>query len=96
MSHIDMEDDHIDTVISHIISPYPISISRMTIIQDDHIDVADNHIDILYPISISHISCRCLISISHIDIGSYLVILGRACQMLPASDVTHRIVYSRL
>jgi hypothetical protein len=31
ISHIDMEDDHIDTVISHIISPYPISISRMTI-----------------------------------------------------------------
>ena len=31
ISHIDMGDDHIDTVISHIISPYPISISRMTI-----------------------------------------------------------------
>jgi hypothetical protein len=31
ISHIDMEDDHIHTVISHIISPYPISISRMTI-----------------------------------------------------------------
>jgi hypothetical protein len=31
ISHIDMEDYHIDTVISHIISPYPISISRMTI-----------------------------------------------------------------
>jgi len=31
ISHIDMEDDHIDTVISHIISPYPISISRMTV-----------------------------------------------------------------
>jgi hypothetical protein len=30
ISHIDMEDDHIDTVISHIISPYPISISRMS------------------------------------------------------------------
>jgi len=30
-SHIDMGDDRIDTVISHIISPYPISISRMTI-----------------------------------------------------------------
>ena len=29
ISHIDMEDDHIDNVISHIISPYrsPISIS---------------------------------------------------------------------
>jgi hypothetical protein len=30
ISHIDMEDDRIDTVISHIISPYSISISRMT------------------------------------------------------------------
>ena len=30
-SHIDMEDDSIDTIISHIISSYPISISRMTI-----------------------------------------------------------------
>jgi hypothetical protein len=28
VSHIDIQDDHIDTVISHIISPYPISISR--------------------------------------------------------------------
>jgi hypothetical protein len=34
ISHIDMGDmgnDHIDTVIFHIFSPYPISISRMTI-----------------------------------------------------------------
>jgi len=31
ISHIDMGDDRIDTVISYIISPYPISISRMTI-----------------------------------------------------------------
>jgi hypothetical protein len=31
ISDIDMEDDRIDTVISHIINPYPISISRMTI-----------------------------------------------------------------
>jgi len=33
ISHIDTEvlDDHIDTLISHIISPYPISISGMTI-----------------------------------------------------------------
>ena len=30
ISHIDTEDDRIDTLISHIISPYPISISRMT------------------------------------------------------------------
>jgi hypothetical protein len=31
ISHIDMRDDHIDAVISHISSPYPISIYRMTI-----------------------------------------------------------------
>ena len=29
ISHIDMGDDHIDTVISHIISPYPISICHI-------------------------------------------------------------------
>jgi hypothetical protein len=37
ISHIDIEDDHIDTVISYIISSYPISISRMTISLSDHI-----------------------------------------------------------
>jgi len=42
ISHIDMGDDRIDTVISHIISPYPVSISRMTII-----DMVDNRIDML-------------------------------------------------
>ena len=31
ISHIDMGDDFIDTVISYIINPYPISMSRMTI-----------------------------------------------------------------
>ena len=31
ISHIDMADDRIDTVISHIISPFPISVARMTI-----------------------------------------------------------------
>ena len=31
ISHIDMEDNHIDVVISHIIRPYPISVSRMTV-----------------------------------------------------------------
>jgi hypothetical protein len=31
ISHIDTEADRIDTVISHIISTYPILISRMTI-----------------------------------------------------------------
>jgi hypothetical protein len=46
--HIDMGDDRIDTVISHVIRPYPVSI------------------------------CRMPISISRIDIGSYLVILYAA------------------
>jgi len=31
ISHIDIKDDHIDTVICHIDIQYPISISRMTI-----------------------------------------------------------------
>ena len=30
--NMDMEDDHIDTVVSHIIELYPISISKMTIL----------------------------------------------------------------
>jgi hypothetical protein len=30
ISHIDMGDDRIDTVISHIMNPYPVSIFRMT------------------------------------------------------------------
>jgi len=54
-------------------------------IQDDHIEMVDNHIDMPYPKSITHISYRfpyrCIIhvrspvSISHIDIGSYIVTL---------------------
>jgi len=43
MSHIDVGDDRIDTVISHIISPYPTSVSK-----DDHIDMVDNHVDITW------------------------------------------------
>jgi len=31
ISHTDMENDHIDAVLSHIIRSYPISISRMTL-----------------------------------------------------------------
>jgi hypothetical protein len=31
LSYIDVGDDHIDNIISHIISPYPISISTMII-----------------------------------------------------------------
>ena len=46
ISHIDIEDDHIDTVISHIISPYSISISRMTIW------IYCSQIEIPYPMSI--------------------------------------------
>ena len=42
ISHIDMGDDHIDTVISQFIS----LISHIDI-QDDHIDMVDNHIDLL-------------------------------------------------
>jgi len=49
ISHIDIQDDHIDTVISHIISQYPISISRMTHIDND----IDIRIDIPYRYSIS-------------------------------------------
>ena len=67
ISHIAMEDDHLDTVISHI-------------------DIQDDHIDIPYPTSITRIpyrysyrypiNVRSPISISHIDIGSYLVTLS--------------------
>jgi len=35
-SRIDMRDDHIDTVIAHIIRPYPKSMSRMTMSMSDH------------------------------------------------------------
>jgi hypothetical protein len=72
-SHIDMGDDRIDIVISHIISP----ISHNDI-QDDHIDMVNNHIDLPYPISITNISyrspyryviaVRSPISISHIHL----------------------------
>ena len=73
ISHIDMGDDRIDTVISHIIS----LISHIDI-QDDHIDMIDNHIDTPYPKSIYYIpyrysdryliEVRSPISISHIDL----------------------------
>ena len=69
ISHIDMGYDYIDTVI----------------IQDDHIHIIDTHIDRPYPKSISHIpyrysqgylsDVRFPISISHIDVGSYLAYL---------------------
>jgi len=73
ISHIDMGDDRIDPVISHIIS----LISHIDI-QDDHIDMLDNHIDTPYPKSIYYIpyrysdryliEVRSPISISHIDL----------------------------
>jgi len=80
ISHIDMGDDRIDTVISHIIS----IISHIAM-GDDQIDMVDNHIHIPYPklypifridtpIDISLMSdlpCRSPISISR----SYLVTL---------------------
>jgi hypothetical protein len=61
ISHVDVGYDRIDTVISHIISPYPISTSRMT--------------RRLYRYTISHLPYRYPISIFHIDIGSYLLTL---------------------
>jgi hypothetical protein len=68
ISHIDMENDHIDTAISHIITPYPISMTM------SH---TDNPIGIPF---VSHLTYRSSISISHIDIESYLVtlVLGAA------------------
>jgi hypothetical protein len=53
ISHIDMGDDHVDPVISHIIS----LISHIDM-GDDHIDKVDNHIHIPYPKSITHIPYR--------------------------------------
>jgi len=53
ISHIDMEDDRIDTVISHIIS----LISHIDM-GEDHIDMVDYHIDIPYPKSTCHIPYR--------------------------------------
>jgi len=73
ISHIDMGDEGIDTVISHIIS----LISHIDM-GDGHIDMVDNHVHIPYPKSISHIpyryhyryliDVRSPISISHIDL----------------------------
>jgi len=86
ISHIDMVISHIDTVISHIIRPYPISISRMTIsvwwmtISMYHIPnrCPISLIDIPIDISLmSGLPYRSPISISHINIGSHLVTLGR-------------------
>jgi len=85
ISHIDMEGDHIDTVISHIISPYPTSKSRTTIstwwmpISTYHIQnrLTMFHIDNPIDNSLtSDLPYRSSISISHLDIGSYLVTLN--------------------
>jgi len=77
ISHIDIQDDRIDTVISHIISHYPISISRMTI-SIWWMTISIYHIPYRYPIFhidthieiplMSDIPYRYPISISHIDI----------------------------
>jgi hypothetical protein len=48
ISLIDIKDDSIDAVISHIVNQ---PISHMDIV-DDHINIVDDHIDIPYPISI--------------------------------------------
>ena len=89
ISHIDIQDDSIDTVISHIHTTYPISTSRMTIsiwwmtISINHIPYRysifhiDTHIDI--PL-MSDIPYRYPISISYIDIP---IISGHSvCQAL--------------
>jgi hypothetical protein len=49
ISHIDIQDDRIDTVISHIDIPYPISISRMTI-SIWWMTISITHIPYRYPI----------------------------------------------
>jgi len=77
--HVDTEDDHIDTVISHIISPYPISISWITKLTRE-IAILIYRILNRYPIShidihiaidlMSDLPHRYPIPISHIDIGS--------------------------
>jgi len=61
--HIDMGDDHIDTVISHIIFPYPISTSRMTI-SIWWITISIYHICTIYHIDNPHPISKSL-SISH-------------------------------
>jgi hypothetical protein len=75
--HIDMEDEHIDTVISHIISPYPTSIWWMIIsiwwmtILIYHVTYRYNilHIDNAIGIALmSDLPYRSPISISHIDL----------------------------
>jgi hypothetical protein len=79
ISHIDIKDDGIDTIISHISNLYPMSISRMTIsiwwmsVSIIHIPYRHTY---GYPIPLMHDSpYRYLISISHIDIASYFVTL---------------------
>jgi hypothetical protein len=61
ISHIDIQDDHIDTAISLVLIPFDI--------QDDHIDMINNHVDKQYPISITSF-------MSDIDIGSFLITLS--------------------
>ena len=97
ISHSDMGDNHIDTVISPIISPYPISISRMTIsiwlitisiyrIPDRNTILnIDNPIDISLMSDLLHGSP---ISICHTDIGSYLVTRARDQRHTPHCRAT--------
>ena len=97
ISHIDIEDDHIDTVISHIDIPYPTSISRMTIsiwwmsISIYHMPYRypifhiDTHIDISL---ISDIPYRYPISISHID--TPIMYCHSECVALPRPCVARR------
>jgi hypothetical protein len=63
-----MGDDHIHTVVSHIISPYPIPIFRMT----TSISHSPNRCRYSYRFSLTFdLPYRSPTSISHIDIGSY-------------------------
>jgi len=81
-----------DTVISHIIGPYLISISRMTIsiwwmtisIYYSPYRYLMSHINIPIDIPLtSDLPYRSSISDSHIDIGSYLVTLVQVEPMKP-------------
>jgi len=74
-----MGDDHIDSVISHIISPYPISISRMTI---SIWWITKSIYRIPYRYAISHIDI-------HMDIALMSDLLYRSHISISLSTSTH-------
>jgi hypothetical protein len=59
ISHIDMGDDHINPLLSHIISPYPISISRMTM-SIWWMTISINRVPYRYRIISCHSGCEAL------------------------------------